>query len=323
MPNFSKILITLLAFFVLAVYSLSILIDDSIYMKKTDSLASIKTATMLATYNIIDVKNANATYDGSRREPNDVPIDFSSKDYFVKILSSFSDVKMQDMKVIGFVSYKYVTAVTIRGEKLTPAMYWWRNETDDGGMTPLFEFCLGNNVYVDNVLYVIDEANPQRMVEYVDSKNPKMVQDPADVTGETWIEVEPSVIESSSYGFVTAVQWRNYAIQKTIASYINNLASMADSNIEVYMSHQLDQEDVANIIEGPSVFSIVDINGERIILLGGAEMKLSNVTKSGQGVGTPAPAPVSTFNEFMALVVDDGGTVDSTEDEQQSDVIWK
>ncbi len=91
---------------------------------------ALQSVTQAATLSMIDTKNINNLYDGGRRESSDIPIDYTSLDYFREnidqqlatnkagVLGKVSNI---NIPLVGYISYDYIFGVTY-GESYNSAI---------------------------------------------------------------------------------------------------------------------------------------------------------------------------------------------------------
>lgn len=286
MGNISKwvfSLLLVLTMIVYIVYSTDVIVFDT---KKDVYVSAIRTASQVATTEILNTQDVNYTYDGNRREPEDIAINLDSlnefKNTLIRILDSKKDGSLTGVTNIsiplsGAVTYDYIVGITYDNSYLLPVGYTYKM-IDATVPTELrnkvWNFTLGNNVYIDGDEYRIDGTKL--------------------INKDNTLEFELSNF-LDTYNFENLEEFSDYIVMDCINTYLveycgasfseiaNNTQTSLTFELEKskYSSNRGEYNTDSGVIDGPGLFAIVDVyTGEgsnqhlyqRIASFGGSEL---------------------------------------------------
>lgn len=261
--------------------------DDVVIQTKKQSYEdAIRAAANVATKELIDLQDINIIYDGDKREPMDITIDFDSLDRFrvemERICATQADgtlkgVSRINMPLAGFVSYRYILGVTFDDKYLPPMAYtYYMNSPviDEAFRDKIWEFTLGDKVIIENN-------------EYFCKGTTLITRDESEVYDFT--------IFLSTFGFPDMKSFAQYVVMSRIDEYLNTYSSASFNKIADdvqagvafnlgktnYSAGRQDYSQKSSVIEGPGVFAVVDVytgSGdtdklyERLVSFGGSEL---------------------------------------------------
>lgn len=302
MSNAGKMIFTFLLMVVMITY-LVFRVDATVFDTKKDSyLEAIEAATQVATGELIDTTDINRFYDGNLRDATDIPIDYRALNVYRTTMERVLNSNDQEGKagvtninipLSGFVTYNYIVGVTYDNQYLLPQGYIY--EMSDLDVDPRYHgtwnFTLGQTMS-------ITDASGNTKYYRLSNKSQMNSLDPG---MENTIIIEPENIEGiasvflTKNGFRTAEQFSDFVVMSTINDYLNTYAGSDFSNTAKYTGTSMDFElgkskyssDLmdytleSGVVDGPGIFSIIDIytgSGntaklyERIASFGGSEL---------------------------------------------------
>lgn len=264
--------------------------SDSIVIetKKESYSNAIRAATTVATKQLIDLSDINIIYDGDKREPMDITIDFDSLDRFreqmARVCATQSDgtlkgVSRINIPLTGFVSYRYILGVTYDDRYLPPMGYtYYMNAAQLPAefKNKTWEFTLGNKVIVDGNEWFIDGTTLKNR-EGTDTKDFKAFL--------------------AAFGFLDLKQFSQYIVMSRIDEYLNTYSSASFNKVAEdiqagvafnlgktnYSNNRQDYTQKSAVIEGPGVFAVVDVYKgteekqqlyEHVVSFGGSELRV-------------------------------------------------
>ena len=276
-------LFLLLTMLVYIVYSSDIIVFDT---KKDVYVSAIRAASQVATTEILNTQDVNHTYDGNRREPEDIAINLDSLNEFRDILTRILDSKKDgsltgvtniNIPLSGAVTYDYIVGITYDNSYLLPAGYTYKmiDATVPSALrNKIWNFTLGDNVYIDNEEYRIDDT---KLIKKSDNS-----------------EYDLSSF-LTTYNFETLGEFSDYIVMDCINNYLVEYSGASFSkiaeNTQTSLSFELEKSKYSSnkgeyntdsgVIDGPGLFAIVDVytgDGsnqhlyQRIASFGGSEL---------------------------------------------------
>lgn len=121
MTNAGKMLFSMFMLVIIITYIALKINDNNSVHNKNSYADSIQSASQLAALNILDNSDINTSYDGARRDSNDIAIDFNILGTFRETLmrlletnktTSLTGVSNMNVPMVGFITYDYILGAT-------------------------------------------------------------------------------------------------------------------------------------------------------------------------------------------------------------------
>lgn len=302
MVNAGKMIFTFLIF-VTALCYVAFRIDATVFdTNKSNYVNAIESATQVATMQLIDTTDVNTFYDGNLRDVSDIPIDHRALNVFRETMERVIESTDQEgvagitninIPLAGFITYDYIVGITYTNQYLIPHGYTYEMDSSlvDSRYHGTWNFTLGN-------IMSITAADGTKKYYSLSDRGSLGAMDPGMVNT---IKLEPENIEGianaflTANGFATAEQFSDYIVMATINDYLttyagadfNNTARHTGTAIDFelgktkFSTDMVDYTLESGVIDGPGIFSIVDVYTgsdkdirlyERVASLGGCEL---------------------------------------------------
>lgn len=279
MESAAKAIFTVLVVVTVLTYIFIKTDNITFYNKKENNMSALTAATQIAVNELIDKNNHNNIYEENRNS-NDIPMDFvNSKNMLITEITriiknqknrGMNNISNINIPLVGFVTYRYVTAITHDNIPMTPVGYTY--QLQDG---TILEFTLGEKVYIGDDVYNIDENN-------LNNEDGSIYRDLR--------------VQVSSAGFDNLEQMSQYVVMERINQYINSYSNSKLNriiqNTDMGVEYKLGKSkysrkkgeynfDKASVIEAPGMFCIIDYyegsneknkQYKRIAAFGGSEL---------------------------------------------------
>ena len=300
MTNAGKVLFSLFMVVIMVMYIMFRSDVVEFDTRKDRYEEAIQAAAQIATHEIIETSDVNITYDGDKRESQDIPINLDTLYTFRQTVSRILESKKEgslagvsniNIPLTGFVTYKYIVGVTY-GEDgidskagntfLLPMGYILEVNSDkDSRVQGVWQFTLGNKITI--------KSNSGEEIVYT-GEGTELIKD-----GEsgTIIDIRGLL---DSYGFSSVEQLRDYVVMDCIDRYLDSYSGASFNPVSYNVGSGLDFEmgksnyttdgnsyntEKSSVIQGPGLFAIIDIytgSGndkqlyQRIASFGGSEL---------------------------------------------------